>query len=212
MQTLEKQDIQGLLLKAYGRMHNTRYALLHVQNPVLARAWLSRITLEISDGNHPALETCLNIAFTFSGLKSLGLHDTNLRQFSREFREGMTTPHRQRLLGDQGESNPQFWRWGGPREDGLGMNDIHVLLLVFARSEAILHDYWAQLEPVIVNHGLAVVVCLDGIRTPENKEPFGFHDGIVTSAHGDITIDLDGATVDASLGLRLRSAIERALA
>ncbi|MGA3037374.1 MAG: hypothetical protein ABSE64_07780 [Vulcanimicrobiaceae bacterium] len=44
------------------------------------------------------------------------------------------------------------------------------------------------------------------------RERFGFHDGIVTSAHGDITIDLDGATVDASLGLRLRSAIERALA
>jgi hypothetical protein len=44
------------------------------------------------------------------------------------------------------------------------------------------------------------------------RERFGFHDGIVVNAHGDIQIGVDGAQVDASLGRRLRSAVERALA
>ena len=44
------------------------------------------------------------------------------------------------------------------------------------------------------------------------KGRFGFHDGVVRSVDGDITIDVDGAQIDASLGRRLRSALERALA
>jgi restriction endonuclease Mrr len=44
------------------------------------------------------------------------------------------------------------------------------------------------------------------------RERFGFHDGVVASSQGDIIIDLDGAQVDASLGRRFRSAVERALA
>jgi len=44
------------------------------------------------------------------------------------------------------------------------------------------------------------------------KERFGFRDGIVTDARGDITIDVEGAQIDASLGRRLMLAIERALA
>src|SRR4051812_43995358 len=98
METLEKRDIQGLVLKAYGRMCNTRYTLLRVNDAALARRWLDRLRLELADGDHPAVETCLNIAFTCAGLKSIGLSEQNLRRFSREFREGMTETHRQRIL------------------------------------------------------------------------------------------------------------------
>ena len=44
------------------------------------------------------------------------------------------------------------------------------------------------------------------------KERYGFHGGTVSSSNGDITIEWDGAEIDASLGRRLSSAIERALA
>ncbi len=41
---------------------------------------------------------------------------------------------------------------------------------------------------------------------------FGFPDATVTCAEGDIRIAWDGTEIDASLGRRLRSALERALA
>jgi hypothetical protein len=34
--------------------------------------------------------------------------------FSREFRTGMTTDYRTRLLGDVDHNAPEQWSWGGP--------------------------------------------------------------------------------------------------
>jgi Dyp-type peroxidase family len=177
MEALEKNDIQGFVLKGYGTMRHTRYAILHVDDAALAKAWLSQISLEVSDGNHHARHTSLNIAFGYPGLKALGLRDDNLRQFTREFREGLTNAHRQRLLGDEGEDSPANWRWGGMTGDARAEN-VHILLMVFAATETILTEYWTQLEPVILNHGLSVISKLDGSLSPDNKEAFGFHDGI----------------------------------
>ena len=140
MEALEKNDIQGFVLKGYGRMRHTRYAILHVDDAALAKAWLSQISLEVSDGNHHARHTSLNIAFSYPGLKALGLRDDNLRQFAREFREGLTNAHRQRLLGDEGEDSPANWRWGGMTGDARAEN-VHILLMVFAATEAILTEY-----------------------------------------------------------------------
>jgi len=177
METIEKQDIQGLVLKAYGRMCNTRYSLLRVNDAALARVWLSRLILELADGDHPAVHTCLNVAFTAEGLVAIGLSKQNLRQFSREFREGMTETHRRRILGDHGDSSPEHWRWGGT-SGTASASEIHILLLVFARNEAVLRDYWAQLETTIAQHKLSIVTNLETVRSKENKEPFGFRDGL----------------------------------
>jgi hypothetical protein len=70
MEALEKHDIQGLVLKGYGRMTHTRYVLLRVDDPARAKAWLADIAPEISDGNHSAQRTCLNVAFTYPGLRA----------------------------------------------------------------------------------------------------------------------------------------------
>jgi Dyp-type peroxidase family len=177
MEALEKHDIQGFVLKGYARMRHTRYAILDVVNASLAKAWLAQISLEVSDGNHSATTTCLNVAFSYPGLRALGLRDANLRQFAREFREGLTNAHRQRLLGDEGEDSPANWRWGGTSGEARAEN-VHILLMVFAATENTLTDYWAQLEPVVLNHGLSVIAKLDGALSPENKEAFGFRDGI----------------------------------
>src|SRR4051812_46462662 len=101
MEALEKPDIKGLILKGYGRMRYTRYALLRVGAAARAKVWLAGISLEVADGHYHARRTSLNVAFSHPGLAALGLRDTTLRQFSREFREGLTDPHRQRLLGDE---------------------------------------------------------------------------------------------------------------
>ena len=87
MEPLEKHDIQGLVLKGYGRMAATRYAVLRIDDPARAKVWLARVSGEVSDGDHRARVTALNLAFGYHGLKALGLRDENLRQFAREFRD-----------------------------------------------------------------------------------------------------------------------------
>jgi len=44
------------------------------------------------------------------------------------------------------------------------------------------------------------------------KERYGFEYGAASSSHGDINIEWCGTEIDASLGRRLRGAIERAMA
>jgi deferrochelatase/peroxidase EfeB len=177
MEPLEKHDIQGLVLKGYGRMAATRYAVLRIDDPARAKVWLARMSLEVSDGDHRARVTALNLAFGYSGLKALGLREDNLRQFAREFREGMTDAHRRRLLGDEGTDSPDRWRWGGTAGDAR-LDNVHILLMVFAADPCTLAGYWGQLEPVIRDHGLSVVTLLDGYLTANGRNPFDFNDGI----------------------------------
>ena len=68
----------------------------------------------------------------------------NLDNFTREFREGMTTEHRQRLLGDFDSSAPGKWRWGGPNND-----EVHILLMVFGANKEIAFNYADQLKAAI---------------------------------------------------------------
>jgi Dyp-type peroxidase family len=205
MEALEKHDIQGLVLKGYGRMMHTRYVLLQVDDPARAKAWLADIAPEISDGNHSAQRTCLNVAFTYPGLKALGMRDESLRQFAREFREGLTEPHRQRLLGDAGVDAPVNWQWGGTSGDAPAKN-VHVMLMVFAATVDVLEGYWDQLELVILAHGLNVLWELDGALTDDGKNAFGFNDGIaqpdIAGNHPDTRPDNTVAAGEFLLGYK----------
>ena len=71
----------------------------------------------------------------------------NLDNFTREFREGMTTEHRQRLLGDFDSSAPEHWRWGGPCND-----EVHILLMAFGVNKEI------ALNPVQFEHSHLVSI------------------------------------------------------
>src|SRR5712692_1020676 len=62
----------------------------------------------------------LNVAFTYTGLKALGLDQDALDRFPPAFVEGLgaawvndnTPDHRSRVLGDVGESRSSQWEWG----------------------------------------------------------------------------------------------------
>jgi Dyp-type peroxidase family len=179
MKTVENQDIQGFILKGYGKMRATRYYLLRVEDNNLAKKWLDKICNEISDGNHKPETTCLNIAFTHPGLEALGLAPETLRNFAREFREGMATPHRNRLLGDEGSNHPDEWRWGGnAKGDRCDEKNIHILLMVFAIEPAVLNAFCKELETDFLAQGLSIVTPLDGQLLEDNKVHLGFRDGI----------------------------------
>ena len=178
MVTIDLEDIQGYVVRGYKRMQHSRNILLQVTDPVLAKRWIADITNSVTLGVHhptadPNIETCLNIAFTPAGLTAIGLHKDNLQNFTREFREGMTTPHRQRLLGDAGNSAPETWDWGGP-----GNEEVHILLMLFAADKERLLAYYNTVQKEYHGSGLKEIIVLDGQQLEANREHFGFRDGI----------------------------------
>ena len=147
MTTVEVDEVQGNVLYAYGDyFRHVRYILFYVTHSTTAKAtlrgWLGRITFGsrpkgLSDTDEddtngtsavPRSVTHrphLNVAFTFSGLKALGIPDDFLYAFPDEFREGAL--ERARGNGDVAASSPENWF------PGLGTG--HVLVVVYARSE-----------------------------------------------------------------------------
>ncbi|HET9932514.1 MAG TPA: hypothetical protein VFQ35_17550 [Polyangiaceae bacterium] len=185
---LELEEIQGLVLSGYGERPVARYALFEVVDAARAKAWLKALLPELQFSEYrrsrrhqpPFLKPiCVNIAFTHAGLSVLGLPAPTLSGFSLPFQEGMHEPSRARRLGDDGESSPENWRWGGPKQR------LHGVLLVFAGTEDADPEEWKQVGDFLELHCVAG----NGIRTLEvldtmpanrllRKEHFGFRDGI----------------------------------
>jgi Dyp-type peroxidase family len=90
--------------------------------------------------------------------------------FSREFRNGMNTDYRNRLLGDVNLNAPKHWKWGGPESEP------HLLVMFFAGPEHFASfvqstkgETWSD---AFENEIWLETSNLDG------DEPFGFADGI----------------------------------
>ena len=69
----------------------------------------------------------ITLAFTWNGLRALGVADDALASFPDEFREGMAA--RADILGDTGASAPQHW------VGGLAGEDLHAIAILFARDD-----------------------------------------------------------------------------
>lgn len=178
METLELDDIQGYIIRGYSHMMYSRYVLLEVTDSALAKKWISEVSDTFTNATHVPSKanlpnTCLNIAFTHSGLIALGMNEDNAQNFTREFREGMTTPHRQRLLGDFDSSSPDKWTWGGTNN-----KPVHAVLMIFGKNKDVCLNYHHQLQAGYTAYGLSELMQIDGQTLPNNKEHFGFRDGI----------------------------------
>jgi Dyp-type peroxidase family len=163
-------DVQGLVSFGYGRMTSASYALVRVKNKSAAKAWLRSAPITSAVAQKPPPKTALNVAFTAPGLKALDVAEPLIAGFSREFRKGMTTDYRRRLLGDLGHNVPERWYWGGPGREP------HLLVMFFAEPEyfdsfvqSIKGDTWGD---AFENEIWLGTSNLDG------DEPFGFADGI----------------------------------
>ena len=173
MEQLELNDIQGFVIREYKEMACSKYFLLQVTDAVAAKIFLDSIADSITHSESNTTDFYLNIGFTSTGLRALGLKEKNLESFTREFREGMVTPHRQRLLGDYDSSDPSLWQWGGSCNER-----IDVIVLLFAKDETINNEQSNQLIQIFSSSGLKQVHRLDGKTLPNDKEHFGFRDGI----------------------------------
>ena len=169
---LDLDDIQGLFARGYRRHRYARFAVFTVPEPAAGRALLEWLLPRLTTAAPFSGDAAINVAFTPSGLRQLGLPESVIAGFSAEFIEGMATANRSRFLGDAGESDPSSWAWGGPQgpsADGL--------ILLYATDPRILESQWAELARRLVELGISETTELQ-TRELGDTEPFGFHDGI----------------------------------
>jgi Dyp-type peroxidase family len=170
---LELHDMQGILIRGYGSLKEANYLLLRFEEGQLARSYLQNIYQFITNGLAKPLEQAINLALTPSGIKKLGIKESDFNTFLREFKEGMTESHRQFVLGDEGEFSPQQWKWGNP--EGKQMD---ALLMVFAHEHERMEELLEREKSRMEKFGVELVEILPTALLRDHKEHFGFRDDI----------------------------------
>lgn len=175
---VELADVQGIVIKGYVYFQCATFLMLHINDVAKAKAWIADLAendITNAEESTKFIDYCTNIAFTNHGMKKLGMPRETMNSFSREFEEGMVTPHRTRMLGDNGQSAPENWAWGNPEKG----KPIHVLLMLYAKTPTVFDEHLARHKAKISAAGLDIVRELETTSTGESmKEHFGFRDGI----------------------------------
>ena len=176
MPELPLLDIQGFVLRTYA-MPALRVFVLRVDR----REAAGRLLASLADSSNAISLTsaatwrakpdfCLNIAFTHTGLRSLGLPEPSLSSFPAEFIEGAVA--RAPRIGDTGTSAPDSWL------GGLANDEVHALAFLFAQSEPIVEDVTGRLREQLTSAGAFVEISMqDGRALPGNLAHFGYRDG-----------------------------------
>ena len=172
--SLELDDIQSGALNERPSPYVGSYLLLRVDDRAAGRELVRRLHTLVDTGRparDPAHHAWLTVAFTYSGLKALGVPQASLDSFAPEFREGMAA--RAAGLGDVGESSPEHW------ERPLGTDDVHIAVAALSPDHARLRTV---LEKARRAHhelpGVELIWRQDCYQLPTGRTSFGFKDGI----------------------------------
>ncbi len=171
--------IQSLVFGGLGFLNYSALTLWTLPDEVAAaKAWLSDVAPDIAfnDGRRVRDDDRVNaiyqVAFGARGLAKLGLPPRALDTFPAAFLDGMAHPGRRRILGDVGRDAPEHWDWGEHGQD--------VAVLIYGQNMDAFAELGAQLAKIGKKHGatLAHRVDMQVYDRADNKEPFGFEDGI----------------------------------
>ena len=128
---LEYDDIQHILLTRAPALTG-RYEFLSFRSAAGGRAWVSTIMEKVHSAQ--AMRESVDkdkrwvtVAFTWNGLRALGVDEALLATFPGEFRQGMAA--RAETLGDTGMNHPDNW------VDKTASPDLHAIVILFARNE-----------------------------------------------------------------------------
>ena len=128
---LELHDIQHFLIARPPALA-ARYEFLTFRRPEGARAWIIGILDRVGTAQAVRSSTLdsrwVTIAFTWNGLRAVGVDEVSLASFPEEFRQGM--PARAEILGTTGANHPEHW------VGGLASPDLHAIVVLFARDVA----------------------------------------------------------------------------
>jgi Dyp-type peroxidase family len=184
------RDVQGFIASGYGHLPCTAYLFVRVNDAAEARRWIGRLAGSITsairwpagaDGRRIKPAAAVNVAFTAPGLSACGLPPAAHCTFPPEFLEGVAVPHRSRILGDTEESAPATWELGG-----TGTPPVHAVVIIHAATDAAL-DTQCDAQRRLLAESAGGVAELPGSmqrghRPPNDREPFGFRDGIAQPA------------------------------
>jgi Dyp-type peroxidase family len=174
--TLQLEDIQHFLLTRPPALA-ARYVFLAIHDPVQGRRWLGGLIDKVGTGRAVAAAGALDsrwvtVAFTWNGLRALGVDEASLATFPEEFRQGMAA--RAEVLGDTGSNHPD--RWVG----GLARPDLHAIVILFARDVAERDRCVGEYERYAAAlTGVEVISTLDLEATPPFEyahDHFGYRD------------------------------------
>ena len=173
---LELDDIQHILLTRTPAMTG-RYEFLSFDDPAGGRAWLSELTGRVQSAADVAAtmdssERWITLAFTWNGLRALGVAEESLATFPPEFQEGMAA--RAEILGDTGTNHPDNW------VGGLAGADLHAIAILFARNQEEHQRCTSEHDKLVARcPGVRVLSYLDLNATPPFNyahDHFGFRD------------------------------------
>ncbi|MEU6587388.1 peroxidase [Nocardia sp. NPDC046763] len=167
---LEFDDIQHILLTRVPALTG-RYEFLSFTDAAGARAWLAVMAdrvpsvADLQDSVDTGKQW-VSVAFTWTGLRALGVPADALASFPEEFRQGMAA--RAEVLGDAGANHPDHWI------DGTAGDDLHAIVILFARDAAERDRRVAEHDALLAAcPGVTVLSSLDLEAVP----PFGYaHD------------------------------------
>ncbi len=126
---LELDDIQHFLIARPPALA-ARYEFLSLHSAEGARSWLAGILAKVGTaqtvGSSHLDSRWVTVAFTWNGLKALGVDDASLATFPEEFHQGMAA--RANILGATGANHPDHWI------GGMANPSLHAIAVLFARN------------------------------------------------------------------------------
>ena len=171
---LELDDIQSGALRPRPTPFAATYIILRIDDRSGGRALmrhLSRVVASAADPGKADRDTWVSVSVTCRGLEALGVPRESLDSFPLPFREGMAA--RAKKLGDVGESDPSRW------ESPLGSPDVHVVLTAVSPDSTRLESALARAREAYAKlSGVKAIWRQDCHVLPDEREPFGFKDGI----------------------------------
>ena len=197
---LELNDIQYIVL-ARAPAVTGRYEFLSFRDAAAGRAWLAAMLDGVHSVEHVRKsvnedQSWISVAFTWNGLRTLGLDEAALATFPDEFKQGMAS--RADILGDEGTHHPEHWI------GGLGTGKVHAIAVLFARDAAE-RDRCVAAHRALVERcaGVEVLSFVDLEATPPFEyahDHFGYRDRLsqpVVEGSGDEPTPGSGAPLKA---------------
>ena len=171
---LELDDIQSGVLRPRPAPYVATYIALRIDDRKAGRELMQKVAKVVTSAANPSsadADTWVSVALSYQGLKALGVPAQSLESFSWEFRQGMAA--RAKELGDVDESSPEKW------EKPLGSSDVHVVIVAVSIDAPHLEAALARARTTYESmKGVVAIWRQDCHALPDEKEPFGFKDGI----------------------------------
>src|SRR6478609_4343248 len=154
---IDLHDVQGNVVKGYGRygFPVARFIFYRVNIEGAGRDFVTRLLpmittsapwtrFDLGQGiDKPKVTT--NVAFTYEGLKQLGVPEQSLHSFPEEFSMGMRA--RTSILGDDGRSAPEHW---DPIWSSVSSGQVaHVVVQINAETTADLEQRYDEITALL---------------------------------------------------------------